>query len=129
MNPTNLCVYSCKFCDYAAKKGDAHAYELTEPQIFRDLEDPSVVEAHIVGGLWPSWRFGRSLDLVRAAGGLAFDQGIYYQELPTSRGWSGHPREILADVDAGEWYPGGNLSDRIRAPQRQDWPGGLAAHP
>ena len=66
VNPTNLCVYACKFCDYAAKKGDAHAYELTEAQILRDLEDRSVVEAHIVGGLWPRWRFPRSLDLVRA---------------------------------------------------------------
>lgn len=65
VNPTNLCVYSCKFCDFAAKKGDAHAYELSEDQILRDLEDPSLVEAHIVGGLWPGWRFSRSLDLVR----------------------------------------------------------------
>ena len=66
VNPTNLCVYSCKFCDYAAKKGDAHAYQLTEEGILRDLEDPSIVEAHIVGGLWPGWNFQRSLDLVRA---------------------------------------------------------------
>ena len=66
VNPTNLCVYSCKFCDYAAKKNDAHAYELTEAEILRDIEDPSIVEAHIVGGLWPSWHFQRSLDLVKA---------------------------------------------------------------
>ena len=66
VNPTNLCVYSCKFCDYAAKKNDAHAYELTEAEILRDLEDPALTEAHIVGGLWPGWHFRRSLDLVRA---------------------------------------------------------------
>lgn len=66
VNPTNLCVYSCKFCDYAAKKNDAHAYELTEAEILRDLEDPALTEAHIVGGLWPGWHFQRSLDLVRA---------------------------------------------------------------
>jgi len=66
VNPTNLCVYACKFCDYAAKKNDAHAYELTEAEILRDLQDPAVVEAHIVGGLWPSWHFERSLDLIRA---------------------------------------------------------------
>ena len=64
VNPTNLCVYSCKFCDYAAKKGDAHAYELQEADILRDLEDPSISEAHIVGGLWPGWNFNRSLALV-----------------------------------------------------------------
>ena len=66
VNPTNLCVYSCKFCDYAAKKGDAHAYELQESDILRDLEDPSISEAHIVGGLWPGWNFNRSLALVSA---------------------------------------------------------------
>lgn len=66
VNPTNLCVYSCKFCDYAAKKGDAHAYELKEADILRDLEDRSISEAHIVGGLWPGWHFARSLDLVKA---------------------------------------------------------------
>ncbi len=66
VNPTNLCVYSCKFCDYAAKKNDAHAYELTEADILSDLQDTHVVEAHIVGGLWPGWHFHRSLDLVRA---------------------------------------------------------------
>jgi aminodeoxyfutalosine synthase len=66
VNPTNLCVYSCKFCDYAAKKNDAHAYELSEAEILRDLEDREIVEAHIVGGLWPGWNFRRSLDLVRA---------------------------------------------------------------
>tara|TARA_R110001592_G_scaffold164542_1_gene398700 strand:- start:263 stop:1327 length:1065 start_codon:yes stop_codon:yes gene_type:complete len=66
VNPTNLCVYACKFCDFAAKKNDAHAYELTETEILRDLEDTSIVEAHIVGGLWPGWHFRRSLDLVRA---------------------------------------------------------------
>lgn len=66
VNPTNLCVYACKFCDYAAKKGDAHAYELQEADILRDLEDLSISEAHIVGGLWPGWHFTRSLALVRA---------------------------------------------------------------
>jgi aminodeoxyfutalosine synthase len=69
VNPTNLCVYSCKFCDYAAKKGDAHAYELQETDILRDLEDPMISEAHIVGGLWPGWNFTRSLALVRAIRG------------------------------------------------------------
>ncbi|MBX3180866.1 MAG: CofH family radical SAM protein [Candidatus Hydrogenedentes bacterium] len=122
VNPTNLCVYSCKFCDYAAKKGDAHAYELTEAQIFRDLEDPSVVEAHIVGGLWPSWRFGRSLDLVRAV--RAARPGLWIKAFTAveiayfARMERTSTREILARMrDAGvDMVPGGGaeiLSDRI----------------
>jgi len=66
VNPTNLCVFSCKFCDYAAKKGDAHAYSLSEAEILEQLADPSIVEAHVVGGLWPGWDFTRSLALIRA---------------------------------------------------------------
>ena len=29
VNPTNICVLACKFCDFAAKRGDADAYEMT----------------------------------------------------------------------------------------------------
>jgi len=65
INPTNLCVYSCKFCDYKARKGDAHAYEYDENDILQQLEAPELKEAHIVGGLWPSWGVKRSLNLVR----------------------------------------------------------------
>lgn len=65
VNPTNLCVYSCRFCDFASKPGDAHAYDLTEDQILDDLGFPHLTEAHIVGGLWPKWGFERSLGLIR----------------------------------------------------------------
>ncbi len=30
---TNICVLSCKFCDFAVKKGDAGAYEMTTEEI------------------------------------------------------------------------------------------------
>lgn len=65
VNPTNLCVYSCRFCDFASKPGDAHAYNLTEDQILDDLSFPQLTEAHIVGGLWPKWGFERSLGLIQ----------------------------------------------------------------
>jgi aminodeoxyfutalosine synthase len=65
VNPTNLCVYSCRFCDFAAKPHDAHAYSLNEQEILESLADPRVREAHIVGGLWHTWGFRRSLNLVR----------------------------------------------------------------
>ncbi|HNR31202.1 MAG TPA: CofH family radical SAM protein [Candidatus Hydrogenedentes bacterium] len=65
VNPTNLCVYACAFCDFAAKRGDDHAYSLTDDEILAGLADPSIREAHIVGGLWPKWGFDRSTALVR----------------------------------------------------------------
>jgi aminodeoxyfutalosine synthase len=65
VNPTNLCIYRCKFCDFAAKKGDAHAYVLDEDQIIAQLDDAALREVHMVGGLHPSWSFERSLGLVK----------------------------------------------------------------
>jgi aminodeoxyfutalosine synthase len=65
INPTNLCVHSCKFCEYAAKPGDAHAYTLEEDDILAGLaEEPEITEVHIVGGLWKTWNLERSLALV-----------------------------------------------------------------
>ncbi|MBI2434554.1 MAG: CofH family radical SAM protein [Candidatus Hydrogenedentes bacterium] len=65
VNPTNLCVYSCRFCDFAARRGDSHAYSLAEDDILASLADPGVQEVHLVGGLWPEWGLDRSLQLVR----------------------------------------------------------------
>src|SRR5262249_31394477 len=33
LNPTNVCVLSCRFCDYAKKPGDPAAYTMTEAEI------------------------------------------------------------------------------------------------
>jgi aminodeoxyfutalosine synthase len=64
LNPTNLCWLSCAFCDFAAKPGDAHAYELSEEQILEAVAG-DVREVHVVGGLHPRWGFERYLDVVR----------------------------------------------------------------
>jgi len=64
LNPTNLCWLSCSFCDFAAKPGDAHAYELSEAEI-REAVRGEVREVHVVGGLHPRWGFDRYLDVVR----------------------------------------------------------------
>lgn len=65
INPTNLCVHSCKFCGFAAKPKDEHAYSLEEDEILAGLDDPDLAEVHIVGGLWKTWDMDRSLRLVR----------------------------------------------------------------
>ena len=33
INPTNICVLSCKFCDFATKRGRSNAYEMTIQEI------------------------------------------------------------------------------------------------
>lgn len=65
INPTNLCVLSCKFCDFAAKPGDEHAYEMTIAEILGQIND-EIREVHIVGGLHPTWRFEHYLEMLRA---------------------------------------------------------------
>lgn len=66
INPTNLCVHECKFCDFAAKPKDNHAYSLDEAGILDSLRDADIDEVHVVGGLWPSWGLDRSVGLIEA---------------------------------------------------------------
>ena len=64
LNPTNVCVLSCKFCDYAKKPGASDAYTMTKEQIVAHV-DPEITEIHIVGGLHNKWRFDDYLDVIR----------------------------------------------------------------
>jgi aminodeoxyfutalosine synthase len=123
VNPTNLCVYRCKFCDFAARKGDAHAYSLSEEQVLAQLDDAALREVHMVGGLHPTWNLERSLKLVRrirhARPGLwikAFTavEVAYFARMARH----GDPARVLtAMVEAGvNQLPGGGaevLSERI----------------
>ncbi|MSQ31848.1 MAG: aminofutalosine synthase MqnE [Dehalococcoidia bacterium] len=64
VNPTNLCVLSCKFCDFAKKKGDEGAYEMTMDHILGMLTE-EMHEVHIVGGHHPDWPFEHYLEIVK----------------------------------------------------------------
>ena len=64
LNPTNVCVLSCKFCDYAKKPGAPDAYTMTEAEIKAHV-DPAIREIHIVGGLHNRWRFEDYLNVIR----------------------------------------------------------------
>jgi aminodeoxyfutalosine synthase len=70
INPTNICVNSCRFCAFGVKADDPTAYEKSLDEIFSDAEkymDGKVSEFHIVGGLHPDWSFQYYIDLL---GGL-----------------------------------------------------------
>jgi len=62
---TNICVLSCKFCDFAVKKGDPAAYEMTTEEILSKLT-PEIHEVHITGGMPADWPWERYLDIVRS---------------------------------------------------------------
>ena len=64
LNPTNVCVLSCRFCDYAKKPGVGDAYTMTRAEIQAHV-DPDIHEIHIVGGLHNTWRFDDYLNVIR----------------------------------------------------------------
>src|SRR5262249_54301729 len=64
LNPTNVCVLACRFCDYAKKPGAPGAYTMTRDEIVAHV-DPEITEIHIVGGLHNKWRFDDYLDVIR----------------------------------------------------------------
>jgi aminodeoxyfutalosine synthase len=64
IEPTNICVLSCKFCDFATKAGRPDAYEMTIHDILHKLND-DVHEVHITGGLHPEWKWEYYLEMLR----------------------------------------------------------------
>ena len=62
---TNICILSCKFCDFAVKKGDANAYEMSTEEILGKLT-PEIAEVHITGGMPADWPWERYVDIVRS---------------------------------------------------------------
>lgn len=64
IEPTNICVLSCKFCDFAVKKNSPEAYEMTIEAILEKL-NPELLEVHITGGLHPDWEWEYYVNMVR----------------------------------------------------------------
>ncbi len=63
LNPTNICVLSCSFCDFAKKKGDTDAYEMSMEEILAHV-DEETREVHMVGGHHPDWPFEKYVEIV-----------------------------------------------------------------
>lgn len=64
IEPTNICVLSCKFCDFAVKQNSPAAYEMTIEEILSKLNS-DVHEVHITGGLHPDWPWEYYVGMVR----------------------------------------------------------------
>jgi len=56
IEPTNICVYNCKFCSFSAKKY-SEGWEKTEKDIIEEVNalSPKIRELHIVGGANPKY--------------------------------------------------------------------------
>ena len=65
VNPTNVCVLACTFCDFAKKDIDTPgAYEMSMEDILSLVSD-ELSEVHIVGGHHPTWSFEHYEEMVR----------------------------------------------------------------
>ncbi len=67
INYSNVCLLSCQFCAFAARKRDAHAFELVIPEIVasvREALQQGITEVHMVGGLHPSLKAEWYLELL-----------------------------------------------------------------
>ena len=68
INPTNVCVASCRLCAFGRKKGEDGTYTMALEEAWESAASgysEAVTEFHIVGGLHPDLPFEYFLDLVR----------------------------------------------------------------
>jgi aminodeoxyfutalosine synthase len=59
LEPTNVCIYTCKFCSYSRlikKREEGWEYTLEDMMnMIREYDDQPVTEVHIVGGVLPQY--------------------------------------------------------------------------
>jgi aminodeoxyfutalosine synthase len=71
IEPTNRCIYNCRFCSYHKDANDPESWEFTPEEILgivRRFDGKPVTEVHIVGAVHPSHDlhyYGRILKMIR----------------------------------------------------------------
>lgn len=70
INYSNVCVLSCQFCAFSAKKKSPHAFAFTVEEITKmvsqSIKNYGITEVHIVGGLHPSLDKNYYLDMLKS---------------------------------------------------------------
>lgn len=67
VNYSNVCLLSCQFCAFGAKKREDHAFEMAIPEIVgtvREALTQGITEIHMVGGLHPTLKPDWYLELL-----------------------------------------------------------------
>lgn len=68
IEPTNKCIYNCRFCSYHKPDGDPESWEYSLEQmtdILGSFDNKDITEVHIVGGVHPSHDIHYYGELVR----------------------------------------------------------------
>jgi aminodeoxyfutalosine synthase len=122
VNPTNVCVLSCRFCDFARKKGEAGAFENSIEDVLQMIK-PGTREVHITGGHHPDWPFEyfeRMIAAIHAARPETQIKAFTAAEIDYFwRRWKIEPSEALSRLKAAGLHsmPGGGaevFSERLR---------------
>src|SRR5450755_3459079 len=126
INPTNVCMASCRLCAFGRKKGEAGTYTMALEEAWETAGTgltEAVTEFHIVGGLHPDLPFEYFMDLVRGLK-VRFPQvhvkAFTMVEIAflAKRGKMTIPEAIQQMKDAGvDSMPGGGaeiFADRVR---------------
>jgi aminodeoxyfutalosine synthase len=112
INPTNVCVLSCSFCDFARKTGEDGAFENSIEDVLGMIK-PGTREAHIVGGHHPDWPFEyyeRLIEAIHAARPETQIKAFTAAEIDYFwRRWKIEPREALSRLKRAGLHsmPGG----------------------
>jgi len=78
INYSNICILSCQFCAFGARKRDPHAFEMAIPEIVESTRRSlmlGITEVHMVGGLHPTLPGEWYLELLRNLRSL--DPGLH----------------------------------------------------
>ncbi|HLN54690.1 MAG TPA: aminofutalosine synthase MqnE [Bacteroidales bacterium] len=68
IEPTNKCIYNCRFCSYHKREGDPESWEYSIEEMLRivkTFDEKPVTEVHIVGGVHPLYDMYYWGDLIR----------------------------------------------------------------
>ena len=68
IEPTNLCVFNCRFCSYRRPKGSPEAWDYTMEEIeelARRQQGRGITEVHIVGGVHPDHDLDYYCEMIR----------------------------------------------------------------
>jgi aminodeoxyfutalosine synthase len=109
LNPTNVCVYRCRFCSFRADLKSPKGYVMTDEQILgraREATEKGCTELHIVGGLHHQlpyeWYLGIIRNIHRAFPGLHLKAWTAVEWDWFERLTKRPTRELLAEMrDAG----------------------------
>ncbi len=68
LEPTNVCLFECKFCSYRRRAGEEGAWDYSMEQVLdivRGRKDSGATEIHIVGGVHPTHDLYYYADMIR----------------------------------------------------------------